>query len=726
MKRDFSHARVLLPWTVVLILCSAAIQLSVAWAPQPAIQVLNSALPSGVNGSAYQAKLYASGGAGPYTWALLPGSVLPTGTLFQFSAGGVLSGTPTTTGSYSIVVQATDANGRQGSRSYTLTISNSGITTTSLPSGVKGIAYNATLAATGGAAPYSWTIVPGQPGKLPSGLSMTSSGVISGTPGMVGYQEFMVRATDSRGQRFSQTLGINTVMPLTVSGSSLPMGTIGRSYKSALGASGGQAPYTWKLVAGAPPSIIGVDTTGTVSGTPTVTGSYGFTVQASDASGQQVQTPASIAITGLLAITTTSLPSGKVGALYSANVAANGGLAPYSWNLTGGMLPPGLTLTTLGGISGTPATAGPFSFTLQVADSGGGTSSQTYTVSIAAATAPVVITTTSLPNGTAGTAYSSSVSATGGTSPYTWAVSAGALPAGLVLSSGGGISGTPSAAGSSTFALKVTDSSGGTSSQTYTVSIAPGLVIMTTSLPSGYVGNAYSATLAASGGTTPYTWSILSGLIPPGTSLTTTTGTISGTPTSSGTYAVTVQVTDAVGHQISANLSIVVAAPLTITSASLPGGTGGVAYSATLTATGGTSPYSWSVTSGTLPAGVTLSTAGALSGTPTNAGAYSFGIRVVDSIGATASQSYNLTITHSVSLNWTASTSTNVIGYNVYRATQAGDPYTLLTSPPVAQTTYTDTAVQAGQTYYYVATAVDNNNNESPYSNQAQAVVPSP
>jgi len=187
-----------------------------------------------------------------------------------------------------------------------------------------------------------------------------------------------------------------------------------------------------------------------------------------------------------------------------------------------------------------------------------------------------------------------------------------------------------------------------------------------------------------------------------------------------------VQVTDAVGHQISANLSIVVAAPLTITSASLPGGTGGVAYSATLTATGGTSPYSWSVTSGTLPAGVTLSTAGALSGTPTNAGAYSFGIRVVDSIGATASQSYNLTITHSVSLNWTASTSTNVIGYNVYRATQAGDPYTLLTSPPVAQTTYTDTAVQAGQTYYYVATAVDNNNNESPYSNQAQAVVPSP
>ena len=171
MKKDFSHARVLLRWIFVVTVCAAAIQMSVAWAPQPAIQVLNSALPSGVNGLAYQAKLYASGGIGPYTWALLPGSVLPTGTLFQFSTGGVLSGTPTTTGSYSIVVQATDANGKQGSRSYTLTISNSGITTTSLPSGIKGVAYNATLSATGGVAPYSWTIAPGQPGKLPNGLS---------------------------------------------------------------------------------------------------------------------------------------------------------------------------------------------------------------------------------------------------------------------------------------------------------------------------------------------------------------------------------------------------------------------------------------------------------------------------------------------------------------------------------------------------------------------------
>jgi hypothetical protein len=83
-------------------------------------------------------------------------------------------------------------------------------------------------------------------------------------------------------------------------------------------------------------------------------------------------------------------------------------------------------------------------------------------------------------------------------------------------------------------------------------------------------------------------------------------------------------------------------------------------------------------------------------------------------------------IAHSVSLSWTASTSSNVTGYNVYRGTQASGPYTKLTSSSMVAVSFTDSAVQAGQTYYYAVTAVDNNNNESAYSNQAQAVVPSP
>ncbi len=81
---------------------------------------------------------------------------------------------------------------------------------------------------------------------------------------------------------------------------------------------------------------------------------------------------------------------------------------------------------------------------------------------------------------------------------------------------------------------------------------------------------------------------------------------------------------------------------------------------------------------------------------------------------------------HSVSLSWTASTSTGVVGYNIYRGATSGGPYTKLTASPVAGLAYTDSSVLAGQTYYYVATAVDSSNNESAYSSQASAIVPTP
>ncbi len=80
---------------------------------------------------------------------------------------------------------------------------------------------------------------------------------------------------------------------------------------------------------------------------------------------------------------------------------------------------------------------------------------------------------------------------------------------------------------------------------------------------------------------------------------------------------------------------------------------------------------------------------------------------------------------HTVVLKWTASTSSNVIGYHIYRGTASGGPYTKLNVSPIAGTSYTDSAVQGGQTYYYVATAVDDRNTESVFSNEAQAVIPS-
>lgn len=267
----------------------------------------------------------------------------------------------------------------------------------------------------------------------------------------------------------------------------------------------------------------------------------------------------------------------------------------------------------------------------------------------------LTITTTSLAAGTVGTAYSATLAATGGITPYTWAVSSGSLPAGLTLSTSGTISGTPTAEGSSTFTILVTDSfipKANTASESFTLTInATKLSITTTSpLPNGTIGTAYSDTLAATGGTTPYSWSLASGSsLPTGLSLN-SSGVISGTPTTSGTTSFTVQVTDTSSpvQTATANLSLTISpAKLVITTTSLPSGQVGVVYpGATLGASGGVPPYTWSVSTPPLPPGLTLSAAGDLTGTPTVSSSTSPTFVVTDSESTpqTAQASIPLTI----------------------------------------------------------------------------------
>ena len=138
------------------------------------------------------------------------------------------------------------------------------------------------------------------------------------------------------------------------------------------------------------------------------------------------------------------------------------------------------------------------------------------------------------------------------------------------------------------------------------------LSIVTTSLPSGTQNSPYSAMLAATGGITPYTWSISNGSLPAGLSLNSSTGAIIGTPSGGGTSNFTVKVTDSEQPTVSASaplsITITPAVPLSITTASLPNGTAGVGYSAAITAIGGVYPYTWSITNGTLPKGLNLNT----------------------------------------------------------------------------------------------------------------------
>lgn len=185
----------------------------------------------------------------------------------------------------------------------------------------------------------------------------------------------------------------------------------------------------------------------------------------------------------------------------------------------------------------------------------------TFTVT-AGTPSPIGISTTSLPNGTVGAAYSDTLAASGGTPPYTWALASGSLPPGLSLASSGSISGIPVTAGAYNFYAQVTDSGATPQAATSLMSIVvapPPLTVSTTSLSNAIVNVAYSAGLAAGGGTAPYTWSLVSGQLPAGLALTAATGVIAGTPTLSGSFPITVQVNDSANGVAQAAFSIAVA-----------------------------------------------------------------------------------------------------------------------------------------------------------------------
>jgi len=198
----------------------------------------------------------------------------------------------------------------------------------------------------------------------------------------------------------------------------------------------------------------------------------------------------------------------------------------------------------------------------------------TLTFTIAAVPAPLTIDTTSpLPNCNVGTSCSVTLRASGGTPPYRWSLSSGALPAGLSLdSTTGAISGAPTATGTYNFTVRVTDNAQGTATKAFVLTVAqvtPSLSIQTASpLPPAMVGVSYSVTLAATGGTTPYRWSLGSGSLPPGLSLASTTAVISGTPTAAGSYNFTVQVTDNAQATASKAFALTVGQGLTIQTAS--------------------------------------------------------------------------------------------------------------------------------------------------------------
>jgi hypothetical protein len=521
-----------------------------------------------------------------------------------------------------------------------------------LPAGFAGASYSETLI--GEPTSPTWSLIAG---ALPAGLSLAPSGAISGVPTTAGTSMFAVSFVGSMlpsSQTFTLTI-LAGAPRLAITPATLPSGSPSAYYKQNLAVCGGVPPYTWSLTSGAlpggmsllTPTLTGAIPTATIwiEGFPTAAAvTSTFTVKVTDSTSATASQTFTLAVTPLTVTTSSTLPPGAVGAPYSQTLAATGGAPPYSWSLTLGALPPGFALSPAGMISGLPTTAGGAAFMATVTDANLATASQTFTLSIA----PFTITTSYfLPAGVVGVPYSQTLSVNGGSPPYAWSVSSGSLPAGLTLSNGGLLSGVPSTSGTSTFSVVVTDARAFTASQSFSliINLAPLAITTVRSLPSGLAGNAYSQTLAATGGVPPYQWQIGSGALPPLLSLS-SAGVIAGVPTTPGVWTFSIGVTDAALHTASQAFSLTITlGPLAIgTPATLPAGVVGASYSQTLAATGGLPPYTWQVQSGVWPPGLIFSSGGALSGTPSQAGSFSFTVQVTDANASSASRLLSLLV----------------------------------------------------------------------------------
>lgn len=662
-----------------------------------ALTITTVALPTGEVGEAYSAAVGVSGGAPPYVFTLAQGS-LPDG-LSLDGATGVISGVPTTAGTTSVRIRVGDSFTPQSSAEQDFSVEIVAATptllvgTTTLPDAVLGSNYQTLLSAIGGTTPYTWSIAQG---ALPPGIALDADGTLHGTATSSGPFSFRAQVADVSAPSMQATvdLSLRVFAPLAIAATVLPGGLLNTAYSVSLTASGGAPPYAFAIASGGlPPGLIIDPATGAISGTPTQTGIFGFEVSATDAANpvNSATITLSITITAPLTISTQSLPDGLLGAGYSAMILASGGTPSYTFSISAGALPAGLSINaTTGEISGTVAAAGPFSFTVQVSDTSAPQQVVTQALTIQVTTPPqLTIVTSSLLGGVTGLGYSESVSAVGGIAPYVWSITAGQLPAGLALDpSSGVILGTPTGAANETFTVEVVDAAApqNSASAMFTIAITDLLTITTTDLQNGVTGAAYAANLLASGGTPGYTWTITNGGLPSGLALDRNTGAISGSPTESGVFGITLRVVDSSNPQQAAttSLSLTVIPALVITTGSLPNGTDGVPYASSAAVAGGTAPYVWSLSAGALPPGLSLNASdGAISGTPTTTGVYSFTVSVTDasspSIQST-SQAYQVAINGAGTLNISTTTLPPVLIGTAYSAqlsaTGGTQPYT--------------------------------------------------
>jgi uncharacterized protein YhjY with autotransporter beta-barrel domain len=605
--------------------------------------------------------------------------------------------TPPSHGTFSVsgsTVYYTPGNGYHGSDSFYFTTTNIAGTSSpalvnitipsptitlspsTLPVGYRNMSYSgATITSSGGSGTYTYS----DDGRMPTGLSISSSGAISGTPSSSGTSTFTITSTDTGSNpnivtTKDYTIIINDAPPSSISATN-------GATQSAIVSTGFVTPLQVTVLDASNNPVNGVTITftapnsgasATLSSSTATTNSSGIaSVDATanavtgsytiSASVSGVGTTASFNLTNTvapLAITTSSLSTPIINQSYGPyTISTSGGTAPITFSISSGSLPTGLNISG-GTISGTPTVAGDYSYTVQAKDANNITTTQTYSGTIASAP-PLAITTSSLSTPIINQSYGPyTISTSGGTAPITFSISSGSLPTGLNFS-GGVISGTPTLAGDYDYTVQAKDANNVTTTQRYTGTIASSLAITTSSLSIPIINQSYGPyTISTSGGSAPITFSI-SGSLPSGLNF--SNGTISGTPLLAGDYDYTVQAKDANNVTATQRYTGTIASSLTITTSSLPTPVIGQNYGhQTISTSGGTAPITFSISSGSLPTGLNFS-GGVISGTPTVAGDYDYTVQAKDANNVTATQRYIGTILSGLSIT-TSTLPTPIIG----------------------------------------------------------------
>jgi hypothetical protein len=315
--------------------------------------------PGGSFGTPYSFS-FSGTGNGALSYAITSGA-LPNG--LTMSPGGVVTGTPTTLGTFNFTVSITDAAALTTSLATSIVTTGTAISVSGTPPGGSfGAAYTFAFTGTGNGA-LSYAIAAG---SLPNGLSMSSGGVITGTPTTLGTFNFTVSITDVTAQTTSLATSIVTTgAAISVSGTP-PGGAFATPYNFAFSGTGNGA-LTYAISAGALPNGLSMSAAGVVTGTPTRIGTFNFTVSITDVTAQTTSIARSIVTTGAAIAISGTPPSGAVNTPYAFSFTATGNGA-LVFTLDGGTLPPGISLSAAGLLSGMPTTAGTFAISVRVTD----------------------------------------------------------------------------------------------------------------------------------------------------------------------------------------------------------------------------------------------------------------------------------------------------------------------------------------------------------------------